>query len=70
MVRGAMSGDMRVEPSGKTILQGSILSKIASTPQNHKCKTGVTYVKGSAQYTGGIDEPIPQRIFLSEKSVQ
>jgi hypothetical protein len=33
-VRGVISGDMRVEPSGKTILQGSIVKGSAQYSEN------------------------------------
>lgn len=52
-VRGVISGDMRVEPSGKTILQGSILTTDPQLPEsNYRPKT--THVKGSAQYSENI----------------
>jgi hypothetical protein len=42
---------MRVEPSGKTILQGSILSTVIQLPESPK---GTTHVKGSARYSENI----------------
>ena len=52
-MRGVISGDIRVEPSGKTILQGSIL---ATDPQLSKSnsKPNMTHVNGSAQYSENI----------------
>jgi hypothetical protein len=53
-VRGVISGDMRVEPSGKTILQGSILQTDPQLPNQTTSPKQKTHVKGSAQYSENI----------------
>jgi hypothetical protein len=52
-VRGVISGDIRVEPSGKTILQGSILTTDVQLSESIP-KPNMTHVNGSAQYSENI----------------